>query len=88
VKINECDLPGPTRFKTSCSRCGQVVRDQREVIKKGEILCRPCAQDSYFSESREVTWPDMNWKPEQVQKVSRNKPSEIPAREAEDLCSF
>jgi formylmethanofuran dehydrogenase subunit E len=88
VKINECDLPGPTRFKTSCSRCGQVVRDQREVIKNGAVLCKPCAQDSYFSDAREVTWPDMNWKPEQVQKVSRNKPSEIPAREAEDLCSF
>ena len=71
VKINECDLPGPTRFKTSCSRCGQVVRDQREVIKKGEILCRPCAQDSYFSESREVTWPDMNWKPESSLTQSR-----------------
>ncbi len=88
VKINECDLPGPTRFKTSCSRCGQVVRDQREVIKNGAVLCRPCSEDSYFSVAREVTWPDMNWKPEQVQKVSRNKPSEIPAREAEDLCSF
>ena len=88
VKIDECDLPGPTRYKASCSRCGQVVRDQREVIKNGAVLCKPCAQDSYFSDAREVTWPDMNWKPEQVQKVSRNKPSEIPAREAEDLCSF
>ena len=88
VEIDDCDLPGPTRYKTSCSRCGQVVRDQREVIKKGEILCRPCSEDTYFSEAREVTWPDMNWKPEQVQKVSRNKPSEIPAKKAEDLCSF
>jgi len=32
VKINECDLPGPTLFKARCSRCGQVVRDQRGVI--------------------------------------------------------
>jgi formylmethanofuran dehydrogenase subunit E len=64
VKINECDLPGPTRYKTSCSRCGQVVRDQREVIKNGTVLCKPCAQESYFTDAAEVTWPDMNWKPQ------------------------
>ena len=64
VQIDDCDLPGPTRYKVPCSRCGQVVRDQREVIKNGQVLCKPCAQESYFSDAREVTWPDMNWKPE------------------------
>jgi formylmethanofuran dehydrogenase subunit E len=64
VKIKECDLPGPTRYKALCSRCGQVVRDQREVIQNGEVLCKPCAQESYFTDAAEVTWPDMNWKPE------------------------
>ena len=71
VKINECDLPGPTRYKTSCSRCGQVVRDQREVIQDGAVLCKPCAQESYFTDAAEVTWPDMNWKPENSLKQSR-----------------
>jgi formylmethanofuran dehydrogenase subunit E len=64
VKIDACDLPGPTRYKALCSRCGQVVRDQREVIKNGDVLCRPCTADTYFSDPKEVTWPDMNWKPE------------------------
>jgi len=64
VKIDKCDLPGPTRYKTSCSRCGQVVRDQREVIQNGAVLCKPCAKDSYFKNAAEVTWPNMNWKPE------------------------
>jgi formylmethanofuran dehydrogenase subunit E len=63
VKIDACDLPGPTRYKVPCSRCGQVVRDQREVVQDGAVLCRPCAQEAYFSDAREVTWPDMNWKP-------------------------
>jgi formylmethanofuran dehydrogenase subunit E len=63
VKIDECDLPGPTRYKALCSRCGQVVRDQREVIENGAVLCKPCAQDSYFTDAAEVTWPDMNWVP-------------------------
>ena len=64
VKIADCDLPGPTRYKVACSRCGQVVRDRREVIENRQFLCRPCAQNSYFSDAREVTWPDMNWKPD------------------------
>jgi formylmethanofuran dehydrogenase subunit E len=64
VKIDECDLPGPTRYKVPCIRCGQVVRDQREVIKNGQVLCRPCTEDTYFSDAKEVTWPDMNWKPD------------------------
>jgi formylmethanofuran dehydrogenase subunit E len=63
VKIDECDLPGPTRYKVPCSRCGQVVRDQREVIINEQVLCRPCTQETYFSDAREVTWPDMNWIP-------------------------
>ena len=64
VNIDDCDLPGPTRFKTACSRCGQVVRDQREVIKDGKVLCRPCTRHTYFSDAREVAWPDMNWRPD------------------------
>jgi formylmethanofuran dehydrogenase subunit E len=76
VKIDDCDLPGPTRYKIPCSRCGQVVRDQREVIKDGKILCRPCTQETYFSDAREVTWPDMNWKPESSLTQSR-KDAEI-----------
>jgi formylmethanofuran dehydrogenase subunit E len=63
VNIADCDMPGPTRYKTTCSRCGQVVRDRREVIKKGVPFCRPCASGGYFKNAREVTWPDMNWKP-------------------------
>lgn len=63
VDMSEYDLPGPTRKKVSCSRCGQVVRDNRELIKNGYILCKPCAHGAYFSEAKEITWPDMNWTP-------------------------
>ncbi len=77
VKIEDCDLPGPTRYKASCSRCGQMVRDQREVIENGQILCKPCAQGSYFADAREVTWSDMNWVPGKNEHQSKpNKLSE------------
>ncbi len=65
VDMSEYDLPGPTRKKVSCSRCGQMVRDNREVIQNGHILCKPCAQGVYFSEAEEITWPNMNWTPNQ-----------------------
>jgi len=65
VNMSEYDLPGPTRKKVTCSRCGQVVRDNRELVQNGHILCKPCAQGVYFSEAEEITWPDMNWTPAQ-----------------------
>jgi formylmethanofuran dehydrogenase subunit E len=66
VHLNEFDMPGPTRRKMVCSRCGQTIRDHREVMTEGKPLCRPCAEGAYFSYPREISWPDMNWKPEKV----------------------
>jgi formylmethanofuran dehydrogenase subunit E len=63
VRVREVDLPGPTRFKITCTRCGQVVRDGRQVEQNGQKLCKPCAGNGYFSHARAVTWPDMNWTP-------------------------
>ena len=63
VAVPDEDYPGPTRFKATCSRCGQVVRDRREVIQNGRLFCKPCTDDVYFKEAREIIWPDMNWVP-------------------------
>ena len=63
LKLTEFDMPGPTRSKIICSRCGQIVRDRREVVRDGQIICKPCTPDSYFTDPRDITWPDMNWTP-------------------------
>ncbi len=63
VAISQFDLPGPNRYKVSCSRCGQVVRDQRQVFEDGRPVCKPCAEGAYFTNAREITWPDMHWAP-------------------------
>jgi formylmethanofuran dehydrogenase subunit E len=63
VDLDPCDLPGPTRRKATCSRCGQVVRDRREVVQDGLPLCRPCAGGAYFKAAKEIAWEDMNWSP-------------------------
>lgn len=63
VDLGPCDLPGPTRRKVSCARCGQVVRDYREIVRDGQYLCRPCAGGCYFQEAKEIAWADMHWSP-------------------------
>jgi formylmethanofuran dehydrogenase subunit E len=63
VDLTPFDLPGPTRRKATCMKCGQVVRDNREVRENGFVLCRPCAAGAYFTGAREIAWPEMNWSP-------------------------
>lgn len=64
VPIRPVDLPGPTQRKVACSRCGQVVRHGREVVCDDGYVCRPCAENAYFSNPKEITWADMNWAPD------------------------
>jgi len=63
VKIDEFDLPGPTRRKVACSRCGQLIRDAREILLQGNPVCKPCTDRSYFTHARDITWHDMGWSP-------------------------
>jgi len=74
VSLEDCDLPGPTRYKAVCSRCGQVIRDRREVVRCGQVLCRPCTEGAYFSHAREVTWPDMDLAPEAAEGTAAASP--------------
>jgi len=48
VPISEFDLPGPTKKKATCARCGQVVRDNKEALIDGKPYCKPCAQGAYY----------------------------------------
>ena len=89
VAINEFDLPGPTRRKVLCSRCGQTVRDHREVVVDDVTLCRPCAHGAYFTSAREITWQDMNWSPKQHERLVRiDCQYETQVLNAEDQYSF
>jgi len=77
VKIDDCDLPGPTRFKAVCNRCGQIVRDGREVRQDNQVYCKPCTEVCYFSHVREVTWSSMNWAP--INQHINNTPADFQA---------
>jgi formylmethanofuran dehydrogenase subunit E len=86
VPIHDEDMPGPTRYKTTCSRCGQVVRDRREIVRNGEILCKPCAEGAYFSHAKEITWSAMNWSPQQDNPVKEESLISTPCAHALSAC--
>lgn len=48
VTLPDHDMPGPPCKHTECSRCGQMVRDNKEVIVDGQPLCRICGGEGYF----------------------------------------
>lgn len=48
VNLPDWEMPGPPRKHAVCDRCGQMVRDGREMTIDNETLCRPCAGKGYF----------------------------------------
>lgn len=42
------ELPGYKGQRIVCARCGEGINFQREVRRNGEILCRACADGSYY----------------------------------------
>jgi formylmethanofuran dehydrogenase subunit E len=48
VELAPWELPGPPRRHARCTRCGQVIRDGREIHAGTSVLCRPCAGEAYF----------------------------------------
>ena len=50
----EYDLPGPSKKKAACVKCGQVVRDSKEVLIDKQPYCRPCARGAYFKDPVDV----------------------------------
>jgi formylmethanofuran dehydrogenase subunit E len=80
VDLTPFDLPGPTRRKATCMKCGQVVRDNREVRQNGFVYCRPCASGAYFTGAQEIAWPEMNWSPYTAPELTRPLDSEILGR--------
>lgn len=56
VEYSEMDMPGHTRSRTACSKCGEGINDGREVIgDEKTIMCYPCAYNGYYKK-RELCW--------------------------------
>ena len=77
VNLDDCDLPGPTRRKIACSRCGQIIRDRREILVDEKPVCKPCSTACYFSHAREVNWNGMDWSPDKAKGEYHGKPHRL-----------
>ena len=73
IDIFDSDLPGPTRYKATCIRCGQVVRDRREVLINGLPHCVPCAGRAYFRKACPLSRSELD----------RRQPVPLAAKESE-----
>jgi formylmethanofuran dehydrogenase subunit E len=48
INIPDHDRPGRPISRVVCAICGEGINDRREVELNGLILCRACAQGSYY----------------------------------------
>jgi hypothetical protein len=78
VDLSPFDLPGPSRRKITCMKCGQVVRDNREVRQNCLVYCRPCASGAYFTGAPEIVWPETNWSPYAIPDPTKLTDSGLP----------
>lgn len=49
IVVPRQDMPGSPISRVQCSKCGHSVQDLREEWLPGHVLCKPCAQGSYFT---------------------------------------
>ena len=49
VTIPREDLPGFPVGKSVCSRCGEQISDNRYTVVNGNMLCRNCAGEWYYT---------------------------------------
>ncbi len=54
VDIPPEDVPGPSRLKAICQKCGITVRDGREVRQQDKMICHSCAGIAYYQNPRKV----------------------------------
>ncbi len=48
VDLRPEDQPGPTVSRVVCDRCGERINDRREMHVNGHVLCRACANGTYY----------------------------------------
>lgn len=50
IDIKPEDMPGKPLGATICDICQEEVIDLKEIVKEGKIMCKNCANQSYYQE--------------------------------------
>lgn len=48
IEIPAQDMPGRPLKRVKCDKCREYVQDKREVTMDGKLLCKACAQGTYY----------------------------------------
>ena len=48
VNIPPEDMPGRPMRRVQCAHCGEYVQDMREVYRDQKVLCKACAEGTYY----------------------------------------
>ncbi len=54
VEVPDHDLPGRPVSRVACAACGEGINDRREIRRNGQVLCRACAEGSYYHVVRQM----------------------------------
>ncbi len=52
VDVKPEDLPGFKGPRVVCEQCGEGINFKREVLQQGRTLCRSCAGEAYYVDSK------------------------------------
>lgn len=48
VHLKPEDMPGKPLQISVCSVCGEQIMDKREIVREGQILCKPCLEGATY----------------------------------------
>ena len=51
LTIPDGDMPGMPKYRARCSRCNEMIVDNKEITRDGTVLCGNCAGVPYYTES-------------------------------------
>ena len=49
LTIPDGDMPGMPKFRARCSRCNEMIVDNKEITRDGTVLCGNCAGVPYYT---------------------------------------
>ncbi len=55
IELKPEDMPGRPLSRVRCEQCGEHVQDMREVRRSGGVLCRSCANESYYDVKEKIS---------------------------------
>jgi formylmethanofuran dehydrogenase subunit E len=50
LTIPDGDMPGMPKYRARCSRCNEMIVDNKEVVRDGVALCGNCAGAPYYTD--------------------------------------